>query len=149
MKEREISMRLKKMMVSMGIAVPMFLISAVSALAATRASNVVINLPANQIWTGNYASARDYHTDHCVVKLISVYPLSGTDNFSKIQTRELDGDGDNIMLSGEKYYVLTEGAEKYTSIMLKENHLNDAEVYFQFCGNSNSAAQAVVNYSGY
>lgn len=141
-------MKIKEMSISIAILICMAFVSAATVFAATWESNVVISLPENQVWTSNYASARAYHNTYCVAKLISVYPLSGRDSFTKIQTRVLDDDGDNIMQDNVEYVILTEG-KGYKNISLKQNHVNDAKVYFQFRGNSASAATAVVDYSGY
>jgi hypothetical protein len=112
------------------------------------AENVYVYLPINQVWsdrnetqdsrTGNYntVSARCH----------SVYPDTGTDNYSHIQVRVVNAYG--TLISNDPYLVLNEGSASPSYLSIKEGYLGLTQVYFQFRGNTNASANAIVSYSG-
>ena len=116
----------------------MFCMMSMSALAST-----MISLPENQVWTSKAAISRTGSFSFVYAKCESVYPSSGSDNFTKIQTRLVNSSGKLIMK--KDYETLTEG--KASSLLyIKEGYLADKTVYIQFRGNTNAAAEAVVDY---
>ena len=121
---------------------------AIAAMSVTSmaATNKHIYLAQNQAWTSKYSESRSTNFSYAQAALESVYPTSGVDNFSKIQTRLVNSAGTQI--SQKAYVVLTEG-DGYKNISIKEGYLSLSTIYFQFRGNSNKAAEAVVNYRGY
>lgn len=109
-------------------------------------SDVHISLPKNQVWTGKYSVTRSGNVSYVFASLDSVYPASGTDNYEKIQARIVNGQGTMILRDGS-YATLKEGTG-YQKLYIKDGYLNEKTVYLQFRGNSNDAAEAVVNYLG-
>lgn len=108
-------------------------------------SNEEISLKANQVWTEKRGVERSGQFMHVWAGLKTVYPITGKDNFEKIQTRVVNATGTNIMDGDVTSVILTEGTGDQ-KIILKEGFLNLKRVYFQFRGNSKEAAEAVVNY---
>lgn len=131
-----------------------YIIVAVAALVAmmcVSASAVTtqnISLQANYKWTSSYSANRTGYFYDVGARCDSVYPKSGIDMFSKIRCRVVDSTGILIMENYEEYAVLDESDDAYTNFILKNGWLNTTTVYFQFCGNSSSAADAVVTYIG-
>lgn len=114
----------------------------IPAFAATRKN---IYIPENQAWTSKMSDSRAGNNGDVSATCHSVYPLSGTDNFSKIQCRSVSSEG--VLIVQNEYYVLTEG--KGAVLMeLRNGYHNLSTVYFQFRGNTNKDAYAVVSYSG-
>lgn len=107
------------------------------------AINKTIYLEPNQLWsdridnpgvrTGNYS--------YVEVTCHSVYPESGTDNFTKMQVRISN------MYSADvsSIYTIKEG-DGANKIYLYEGYLNAKNIYYLFRGNSNSDAYALVTY---
>lgn len=100
-------------------------------------------LPAQQIWTASGVETRTGNYSYVQIGCDSVYPLEGADNFKKIQARIRNVDKAVIM--NGSYVVLTEGAG-LTNVTIKEGYLGTSTVFFQFRGNSQEAAYAVVTY---
>lgn len=109
------------------------------------ASNVVVYLPQNQLWTGAYSTSRSTAYSYVSAECNSVYPLSGSDNFTQIQVTVVSNNNTTI-LKGE-VATLTEG-QGMKSLTIKDGYLDLRTVYFKFRGNSSSAANAVVSYQG-
>lgn len=112
---------------------------------SVRASSTekLIYLPSNQIWTDrtDNAGQRTGNYSYTEVRCHSVYPESGFDTFSKMQVR-LSDMYHNII---SNTYVLTEGSS-FTKVYLLEGTLSVNDIYYEFRGNSNSSAYAVVTY---
>jgi hypothetical protein len=107
------------------------------------AANVVVSLSANQVWTSGYAQSRSGNYTSGYASCSSVYPLSGSDNFKKMQFRLTSSSGTQISLNAS--YVLEEGGG-YSGAGIKSEYAGLQTIYFQFRGNSHEAANAVVNY---
>lgn len=122
------------------VAMLMFCMMSMSALAAI---NVHISLPKDQVWTDSLDVSRTAGFSYVKASCDSVYPTSGSDNFTKIQVRIVNSSGALIMTSN--YEVLKEG-DGYKMLYIKEGYLANKTVYLQFRGNSSAAAEAVVNY---
>ena len=105
-----------------------------------------IAIPANQVWTSGYGAPRSLEYSYAGARCIAVYPLQGIDNFRKIQCALFTRNSVNIGFAS--YYVLTEGATVYTPVKIKEGYLDETVTLFKFRGNSNSAAEARVDYTG-
>ena len=73
----------------------------------------------------------------------TVYPLRGTDNFSRIQVRLVNASGKLIMT--KDYETLTEG-ETARLLYIDDGYLASKTVYIQFRGNTKAAAGAIVEY---
>ena len=108
-------------------------------------SDVHISLPKNQVWTGKLSVTRSGNVSYVSASVDSVYPTSGTDNFEKVQARVVNAQGNLIM--SENYVVIKEGTS-YQKLYIKDGYLNEKTVYLQFRGNTDAAAEAVVNYLG-
>lgn len=108
----------------------------------------LIYLDANQIWSDRYDTydSRNNNYTYCTAACDSVYPESGTDNFSKIQARATNLYGSVII--AKSYYTLSEGAGDVKMYYDSSLNQNWTTVMFQFRGNSSSAAYAVVDYDG-
>lgn len=78
----------------------------------------------------------------------SVYPDENIpDTYRIIYCRITDYKGNRISLDSERQ--LTEGAGVYEQMKIREIYANVlGTIYFQFRGNSNASAYAVVSYKG-
>ena len=85
-----------------------------------------ISLPENQVWTESMSMERSGYFSFAWASLESVYPLSGTDNFKKIQARIVNSSGSSIMDSS--YVVLEEGKDG-ERLYIKEGCLNLTTIY--------------------
>lgn len=134
----------KKRIITLIVAMAMFCMMSMSVLAVT---NKVVILPKNQTWTPRYSLTRpSTNYSYVYARCDSVYPVDGSsDNFKKIQTRIVDFSGDLIMT--KEHEVLNEGNTN-TKLQIKEGKLSVNPVFIQFRGNTNEAAEAVVNYWG-
>lgn len=136
-------MNKKKRLTTVFVVMAMFCMMSMSVLAAT---NVVISLPKDQAWTTKRSMTRTGNYSYVQASCDSVYPTDGsTDLFSKIQARIINSSGTLIMT---KDYVSLKEGDGYQDLNIKEGYLADKTVYIQFRGNTNSAAEAVVNYQG-
>ena len=104
-----------------------------------------ISLPADMKWTTKYSVSRTGQYSYVRARCHSVYPESGSDNYSRMRCRVVNSSG--TVISESTYIILTEGAS-ITQIGLKEGYLNLSTVYFQFSGNTVYPAQAIVSYYG-
>jgi hypothetical protein len=104
-----------------------------------------IYLPANQVWTTAGTAYRSGNRLNVYARCHSVYPDSGTDKFQIIQCRVLNSSGVSI----SDVVRLNETAGGYTAISIYDGYLAASPVTFQFRGNTNSSAYAVVSYQGY
>lgn len=137
---------IKKKIITSIIAMAMFCMMSISAFAiGDDYYNVQISLPENQVWTESMSMERSGYFSFAWASLESVYPLSGTDNFKKIQARIVNSSGSSIMDSS--YVVLEEGKDG-ERLYIKEGCLNLTTIYIQFRGNTSKAAEAVVSYGG-
>ena len=115
----------------------------VMALPAFAADNKTIYLPEKMSWMTAGTEARNYF-DFPTVRCHSVYPESGLDLFSTIRCRLKSGT--NVI---SDVVHLSELNSEYTTVTLKEGYDHVNSVTFQFSGNSNAAAYAVVSYHTY
>ena len=110
--------------------------------------NQVISLPAGQVWVTAGSDMRSGEYSYVKAKNHSVYPTSGIDFFKVIQCRITTING--ALLCDSSYYRLNEvnneGYDNFTKIDIREGYLNTERVYFQFRGNTNEGANAVVSY---
>ena len=135
-------MNKKKRITTIIVATAMFCMMAMSALADTK---VVVFLPEDQVWTSSMSVPRSGAYSFVWASCDSVYPLTGSDNFSRIQTRLVDSEEMRIMEDG--YVVLKEGGG-YEKLNIMDEYLDLETVYIQFRGNTYLSAEAVVNYDG-
>lgn len=107
---------------------------------------VSIYISPNQVWTSqsDNTDSRSGAYSTVYARNHAVRPTSGTDNFAKIQTRVTNGYGTVI----SDTYTLSESATSSTSITIKEGYLASKLVGFQFRGNTNKEAYAIVSYDG-
>ena len=110
------------------------------------ASYETIHLATNQYWTKAFGATHDTNYSLCGAMCHSVSPISGDDNFHKIQCRVTNTYA--VSIGTRDFYRLTEGATTYTEITIKEGYLNTSNIFFQFRGNSPEQAVAVVSYTG-
>lgn len=120
----------------------MFCMMAMTAFADT---GVHISLPKDQVWTSGQAVSRTGNYSYVSVSLDSVYPTSGSDYFTKIQAKLVNRIGVLIMTSN--YVILKEG-DGYQNLHIQEGYLASKLVYIKFRGNTDAAAEAIVNYTG-
>ncbi len=117
------------------------IVSCVPLLVAA-ARSMIVDLPSNQRWSISYnAGTHQSGYDSASARLLSVYPLSGEDNFTQIQCQAVTRDGDQI----SSIYTLTEGASA-SAIKLYQG-MQDPDSCISDSGNADYAAQAVVEYS--
>lgn len=129
-----------KKLITLIIALAMAFIMALPAFAA---DNKTIYLPAKMNWMTAGTEARNY-CDPPTVRCHSVYPESGVDLFSTIRCRLKSGTN---VISDTVH--LSELCPEATTVTLKEGYHHVTSVTFQFSGNSNAAAYAVVSYHTY
>lgn len=118
---------------------------AMSCISSFAVLNKQIYLPPNQAWMTAGSVTRTGNFSYTKAGCDSVYPTSGSDNFTRIQVRLKNAGG--MVISTKASTVLTEGngTEK---IYLREGYMATTPVTFQFRGNSSSAAYAIVDYFG-
>lgn len=105
----------------------------------------VIYLPQNQSWVTAGMDTRTGLFSYVKARNHSVYPNSGIDLFTTIQCKITDANG--TLLCNESYYTLTETANDYTQIRIKEGCLKHSDIYFCFRGNTSAEATAIVSYN--
>lgn len=110
-------------------------------------TSVRVDLAPNQVWSSKYTVERSCQYSYVFAALKSVYPTSGTDNFTKIQARLVSNSGISITDNNSGYVVLKEGAGDQ-QIFVKNGYLNVPTVYIQFRGNTDARAIALVEYFG-
>ena len=132
----------KKSLVSMVLVFAMFVTLCIPAMAA---SNQTITLPVNQAWVTAGSDTRTGKVGFVNARNHSVYPTSGTDNFTTIQCKITNSSGTRI--SVDSYVQLKEGASASSRIDILDGYLTIKTVYFKFRGNTNKSAKAVVSYN--
>lgn len=110
------------------------------------ASYETIHLAPSQYWTKAFGATHNTNYSLCGAMCHSVSPISGDDNFHKIQCRVTNTYA--VSIGTRDFYRLYEGATAYTEITIKEGYLNTSDIFFQFRGNSSAQATAVVSYTG-
>lgn len=110
------------------------------------AGTVNVNLKANQAWSNKYSVSRTGNYSYVSARCKSVYPSSGEDNFKYIQTRIVNSSG--TLLMDDDYVKLNEEDANATHIYIKNGYLNISTVNFEFRGNTDKAASAVVGIDG-
>ncbi|MCR4728924.1 MAG: hypothetical protein K5796_09815 [Lachnospiraceae bacterium] len=115
-----------------------------NAMAMTYAKSITI-LP-NQIWSADYdnTDARTCNYSTVQARCHSVWPTSGSAVYHKIRCQVTNGY--DIVISS--VYKLDKDDANWTSIPLKEGYLSASIVGFEFSGNSNNDAYAIVSYDG-
>lgn len=130
---------------SLVVVLAMSIVMALPVFAATEQTEQTIHLPKEKSWVTAGELERSGSFSTVKARCHSVYPDGGTDFYSTIQCRVLNSDGDAIT----ENISLKEKSTDYTRIQIKEGYLNADLVTFQFRGNSNAAANAVVSYRSY
>ena len=118
----------------------------VTCMPVLAASNQLVSLAADQIWTKGYGEAHDPAYLHCGAGCHSVYPYSNTDLYTKIQCKVTNTY--NVTIAAAPTYTLRESDTWYTPIPLMDGYLTTSTVYFHFRGNTSAQAQAIVSYVG-
>lgn len=120
------------------------LVSSFSSFAAS--GEVQIYIYPNQVWTGDFENTDSRTGNYSTVyaRNHAVRPISGTDNYKKIQARATTGYGLEITDT----YILDEGDSSYTELKIYEGWLATRFVGFQFRGNTSNEAYAIVSYDG-
>lgn len=134
----------KKTIITLIVLLAIFFMMSMTVL-ADEYLNVRISLAANQVWTGGYSVTRSGRYSYVSAGLDTVFPSEGNDNFERIQVRVTQFRYGFDALNEEGVVTLKEGSG-YQNLTIKEGYLNCTTVYFQFRGNSNKAAEAIVNY---
>lgn len=113
---------------------------------ASHAKIVGVYILPNKTWTSDSDNTDSRSGDHSTVyaRCHSVYPESGTDNFTTIWCRVTNGYG--RVISDQK--SLNESASASSEIKIKEGELSTRFVGFQFRGNTNASANSTVSYDG-
>lgn len=104
-----------------------------------------IFLPKDKKWMTAGHETRNFDYSYVRARCHSVYPESGTDNFTTIKCQVKNSSGTVI---SKQTYSLKESASSNTKVYIKEGYLSASPVYFQFRGNTNKPAYAVVSYYG-
>lgn len=141
--ERKIHTKIKRRIVTAIVLAAMVLATCIPVFSV---SEQLIYLPANQIWTKGYGVSHNIAYSYAGAKCHSVYPISGVDDFKRIQCR-LSNTLDEV-ITYASYYVIVEGDSNYTAMRIKEGMLDTQTVFFKFRGNSSAQANAVVSYTG-
>lgn len=130
-------------MITVHILAMMLLLSS-SIISMAKTADVAIL--ANKAWTSDSdnTDSRSGKYNTVYARCLSVWPESGTDNFTKIKCRATNGYGKVIT----EEVTLDENNTSSTSISIKEGYRNVTFVGFQFRGNSNASANSRVSYSG-
>lgn len=105
-------------------------------------NNITVVLPKNKVWATATTLNRSGNYNNVKTRCKSVYPTSGPDHFTKIKARITNTSGTLIM--NNNYVTLTEGTVD-VKIPIKDGYYNVTKVRFQYRGNKNDAAEAVVN----
>ena len=107
----------------------------------------LVNIPTNQAWVSGGNEYHDTGYSHAGAKNISVTPVSGIDLFANIRCRILNSNGTVILNSTNGYTVIAEGLST-SPLPIKNGYYNTSIIYFQYSGNSNAAAYAIVQNFG-
>lgn len=107
---------------------------------------VQIYLYPNQVWTGDFENTDSRTGSYSTVyaRNHAVRPISGTDNYTKIRARATNGYGKVITNT----YILEESASSSTELKIYEGELETHFVGFEFSGNTEHDAYAIVSYDG-
>lgn len=108
--------------------------------------NKKIDLLANMVWVSAGEVTYD-GDDYAGGRALcdSVYPLHGTDNYKYIRCRITEYYG---MVITEKPYERIEEGRGYKNIEIKRAYDHYQHIYFQFAGNTDSPAHAIVSFDG-
>lgn len=105
-----------------------------------------IYIPRDQTWmTAPNSVVNDGNYSYVGAGCNAVYPISGADNFTRIQVRVRNINAISITEASVGYVVLNE-ADEDQRVDLKEGYISNTPIYFQFRGNSSEPAYANVNY---
>lgn len=136
--------KITKMLVINVLSLALMLSSSIVCFAAVGEKNIYID--PNQIWSADYDNTDSRSGNYSTVyaRNHAVRPVSGIDTFSTIQCQVTNGYDYKI----SDIISLKESNSDYTSISLKEGYLSCTFVGFEFRGNSNAEAYAIVSYDG-
>ena len=137
-------MRLSRTIFTVFILIVILAITIIPAFAD--ANNQVIYLQQNQQWTDPFQAYHNINYYRCGARCHSVYPVSGVDQFKKIQCKVTNISG--TIITFISHYILDEEATTFTSFILKDGYLGTNDIYFYFRGNAAPSAYAVVSYKG-
>ncbi len=133
----------KKFMSILATVFTLSILVGVNAMASDRTETIY--LQKNQVWNVRASVTRSGQYSEVSARCYSVYPISGTDNFKKIQVIARDTLGKNIT----KLYTLNERDSEVTFVKINEGSLNVSNVVFAFRGNdADHPANAHVYYNG-
>jgi hypothetical protein len=134
---KRIKLHFKELVVSMLVILFMMGMT----VSATSSSGVQIFLPEKQAWVNSSTETRSGAYSYVTATLDSVYPPSGTDNYThaQVQIRTTN----NLVLAGNSPIVLDEGYGY--NIYLPQGYLNYTYIDFYYRGNTNQPASAVVS----
>lgn len=116
-------------------------------LFASAAGPTVVRLAEGQAWTRSYyAGTHTAGYDSAAAECDAVYPINSiVDLFFACQCRAVNSSG--VQIGADDYVVLQENGGR-VRVYLSQGMQNTPSVYFQFRGNTDKAAEAVVSYYG-
>lgn len=132
---------MKKVVKSLAVAMSFALIFAMSVPAFAVTVNG-FSLPSNQIWVSPGDVSRSTQYPYVIVRCDAVYPESGIDLFSKVQSR--------LMFNGTQISnteIISEGSGDQNLDILG-GYAGESRVTIEFRGNTNKAAIANLFYDG-
>lgn len=111
-------------------------------------TNQVVDIPRNQVWAYGGMVSHTPSNQGALVRCESVFPIDGRfDDFQYIRCRITDYRG--TVVSEETDKKIKEGTFGYESMRIREEYANVmSAIYFQFRGNSNAPAKALVSFKG-
>lgn len=136
-------------MVTLFLGLLMVVVTVLPAMALSNSvSNHVVELPTFQVWTYGGMVSHTPSNQGALVLCESVYPIDGRfDDFQYIRCRITDYRGTVISEDPDK--KIKEGTGVYERMRIIEDYANVmSAVYFQFRGNSNAPAKALVSFKG-
>lgn len=120
-------------------------IIAMNCIPAFAQTNQRIRLSSNQRWDTFGYENRTGDYKEVLAECVTVYPINGADNFKTIQARVRDTT--TRVITVDPFTKLTEGKGQ-KKIEIKNGYLSTPLVQFQFRGNTDAEAYAIVNYYG-
>lgn len=135
-------------LVTLLLALLMLVVTVLPAMAASNVYNQVVHIADYKYWSYGGWASHTLGNQGAQVRCESVYPDENIpDTYRIIYCRITDYKGNRISLDSERQ--LTEGAGVYEQMKIREIYANVlGTIYFQFRGNSNASAYAVVSYKG-
>lgn len=124
-------------------------VTVLPAMAAINVEHYVVHLAENKYWTYGGWASHTMGNQGALVRCESVYPDEENvpDNYRTIHCRIADYRG--YVISEDPEVELQEGMINYQRMRIREIDANSlGTIYFQFRGNSNASAYALVSYKG-